>query len=262
MMSKKSKQPKQTPMYATTATTSENSPARAQPAPSNQLPNCSSYPPPLPAGSPDSVLDALRRAGARIRALEARVLELEKATNDTSLLEKVAAMEAKILDIKRDDTSMKDGREFSNLKTPTRKSCAICSKTFLTNAELEKHMIKKHDASMNFECTVCGKKFFLEWRLKKHTQMHTVIPRACRYFSNNMPCPFEEIGCKFLHAIPLQPATCLVDVHGHEPQPQSKQYQAALQRQEEQPQPQLYHDVHGHAEVQPQHYYLYHAAPE
>ena len=56
-----------------------------------------------------------------IRALEARVLELEKATNDTSLVEKVAAMEAKILDIKRDDASKKDGREFSNLKAPIRK---------------------------------------------------------------------------------------------------------------------------------------------
>ena len=169
--------------------------------------------------------------------MEARVLELEKAVNDTSMKEKVAAMEAKVLDIKRADTE----RDFSNLKTPTKKSCAVCSKTFLTNAQLEKHMNKRHDDCRNFECTVSGKKFFLEWRLKKHAQMHTVIPRTCRYFSNKMPCPFEEIGCKFSHTIPLQPATRHVDVRGHE----------------EQPGPQLYNDVNGHAD-QPHHYH--HAA--
>ena len=216
---------------------SEVSPALAQPAPSNQSPSCSSYLPLQPAGSPDTLDAILRAALAKIKALEARVLELEKAVNDTSMKEKVATMEAKVLDIKRADTE----RDFSNLKTPTKKSCAVCSKTFLTNAQLEKHMNKRHDDCRNFECTVCGKKFFLEWRLKKHAQMHTVIPRTCRYFSNKMPCPFEEIGCKFSHTIPLQPATRHVDVRGHE----------------EQPGPQLYNDVNGHAD-QPHHYH--HAA--
>ena len=149
-------------MYAAAATTSSNpvetssfenlqkptSPAVAQPAPSNQSSSGLAYPPLQPAGSPprlDSYLDAILRAAlARIKALEARVFELEKAVNDTSMKEKVAAMEA----------SMKNGSVLSNLKTPTRKSCAVCSKTFLTNADLEKHMNKRHDDSRNFKCTV------------------------------------------------------------------------------------------------------------
>ena len=33
----------------------------------------------------------------------------------------------------------------------------------------------------------------------KHQQMHTKTPTFCYYFNSNLDCPFEEIGCKFLH---------------------------------------------------------------
>ena len=183
--------------------------------------------------------------------MEAKVLDLQKTDKNSSIIEKVATMETDFSLIKR--LNRKPEKSEVNGK-----NCAICSKTFLKNADLEKHMTEEHDTPKNFECTVCGKKFLLEWRLKKHAQMHTVIPRTCRYFSTKMPCPFDEIGCKFSHTILQQPATPQVDVYGHGEQPQL--YHAAIHGHAQQPQPQLYHaSLHGqgHAE-QPQ---LYHAAP-
>ena len=205
-----------------------------------------------------SIYEMLCQLKDRIDTLEIQVGEMQAVAKDANSKEKVAALETKVKDLQESlrNNPLKEKCDFSNPKTPIRKSCAVCSKTFLKNADLEKHMNKRHGASRDFECTVCGKKFFLEWRLKKHAQMHTVIPRTCRYFSSKMPCPFEEIGCKFLHTTPLQPATFLVDAHGHEEQPQPQQYHeaGALHGREEQPQPQLFHDVHRHAD-QSQHYY-------
>ena len=228
---------------------------------SQPAPTCPPYPPLPPAGSPatlESVLAAVLNTSAkvgnaleRINELEAKIFDLqEAAANDTNMVGKVATMETNVHDL-QETFKNKIELDFSNIKAeieslkkvPKRKvssesqvkSCTMCEETFVYNADLEKHMNNEHNASKDFECTVCGKRFLLEWRLKKHAQMHTVIPRTCRFFSTNKPCPFEEIGCKFSHTIPLQPSTCHVDVHGHEEQPQL--YYA------EQP-------------------YLYHAAPE
>ena len=39
------------------------------------------------------------------------------------------------------------------------------------------------------------------WRLKKHMRLHTEKNILhCHYFNNNKSCPFEEHGCKFIHA--------------------------------------------------------------
>ena len=38
------------------------------------------------------------------------------------------------------------------------------------------------------------------WRHDKHLKMHTDINiRQCKYFKNDSPCPFEELGCRFRH---------------------------------------------------------------
>ena len=275
-MNKKTRKPK----TIVKETTCDMTPSSSRPAPTNPTPRCSSYPPPQPAGPPatlDSILAAIlnlkEQVGStleRISELEAKVFDLqEAAVNDASMVDKVVAMEVKVQDLQKTIKNTLES-DFSNIKAdieklktmPKRnisseslgKSCTQCEKTFMYNADLEKHMNKEHNAPKDFECTVCGKKFLLEWRLKKHAQMHTVTPRTCHFFSTNMPCPFEEIGCKFSHAILLRPAT--VDVHGHEEQ--SQLYHAALHGHEEQPQSQFYHAaLHGHAE-QPQ---FYHAAP-
>ena len=251
-MNKKPRKSKTTPALTSSS----------QPAPTNPAPTCPPYPPLPPAGSPvtlESVLAAILNTSAkvgnaleRINELEAKIFDLQEAAaaNDTNMVDKVATIETNVHDI-QETFKNKIELAFSNIKAeieslkkvPKRKvssesqekSCTMCEETFVYNADLEKHMNNEHNASKDFECTVCGKRFLLEWRRKKHAQMHTVIPRTCRFFLTNMPCPFEEIGCKFSHTI--QPSTCHVDTirHGHEEQPQLS-----------------------HAE-QP---YLYHAAPE
>ena len=42
----------------------------------------------------------------------------------------------------------------------------------------------------------------LKWRLKKHTDGHNnKSQKYCHYYNNDKSCPYEEIGCKFLHQI-------------------------------------------------------------
>ena len=227
MMSKKTKKEKQTLLDAIVASPTNSAPSSnpAETSRSENLWKSSSNDPSTHWSSKSSltvaIYEMLCQLKDRIDTLEIQVGEMQAVAKDANSKEKVAALETKVKDLQEflTNSPLKEKWDFSNIKTPSMKSCAVCSKTFLKNADLEKHMNKRHGAPRDFECTVCGKKFFLEWRLKKHAQMHTVIPRTCRYFSSKMPCPFEEIGCNFSHTIPLQPATCHVDVRGHEEQP-------------------------------------------
>ena len=62
------------------------------------------------------------------------------------------------------------------------------------------HIKKDHREHPSYDCDNCDKKFVTKFRLRKHTQMHSDIKiGTCRYFRNNVFCPFEELGCKFLH---------------------------------------------------------------
>ena len=40
----------------------------------------------------------------------------------------------------------------------------------------------------------------MKWRLRKHMDLHN-NPKAkkCHFFNNKKHCPFQEVGCKFLH---------------------------------------------------------------
>lgn len=67
------------------------------------------------------------------------------------------------------------------------------------NCELEAHM-EEHAKQKEHECDECGKLFYLKWRLKKHMEMHErKHVRKCHYFNNGLICPFDDIGCMFLH---------------------------------------------------------------
>ena len=122
----------------------------------------------------------------RLDTLEDKVEEMQAAVKDASEKEKVATLEAKVEDLREAVTKNPLEEKVAELELnltninsamrkpndkKSRKSCAVCSKIFLKNADLEKH-ISEHDATRDFECTVCGKTFFLEWRLNKHAQMH------------------------------------------------------------------------------------------
>ena len=78
------------------------------------------------------------------------------------------------------------------------KSCNICDKILEQNCDYEKHM-EEHQIEKKYKCDKCGKMFHLEWRLRKHITIHDENGKYCHYFNNRKQCPFEEIGCKFLH---------------------------------------------------------------
>ena len=62
--------------------------------------------------------------------------------------------------------------------------------------------MKQHTEEQLNPCDVCGKYFYMKWRLNKHKQLHDNKPKTkCHYFNNGKVCPFDEVGCKFLHEI-------------------------------------------------------------
>ena len=52
-------------------------------------------------------------------------------------------------------------------------SCKVCTKTFFTPEETEKHMLT-HTGEISFPCTKCGIEFPSKTVLKRHTNTHTI----------------------------------------------------------------------------------------
>ena len=78
--------------------------------------------------------------------------------------------------------------------------CGSCDRIFAKKYELEVHMKDDHSTSEHFKCDCCDKTFVLKWRLLMHKKNHeTKWVKKCHYFNNNLVCPFEEMGCMFLH---------------------------------------------------------------
>ena len=64
------------------------------------------------------------------------------------------------------------------------------------------HIELEHENYKVFQCDKCDKSFVTNWRLQKHIQLHTEqYVKPCHYFNNGRKCPFEELGCKFLHVV-------------------------------------------------------------
>ena len=59
--------------------------------------------------------------------------------------------------------------------------------------------MEEHETSKMYKCGVCEKCFHLKWRLKKHEEIHMGNVKTCNFFKNQKDCPYEKIGCKFLH---------------------------------------------------------------
>ena len=78
---------------------------------------------------------------------------------------------------------------------------AICVKCFERYSDLESHIKSNHVNHNVFQCDQCGKSFVLKWRLGKHLNLHTGNSvKHCHFFNNDKKCPFEVLGCKFLHS--------------------------------------------------------------
>ena len=50
-------------------------------------------------------------------------------------------------------------------------------------------------------CEICGNTFKknLKWRMKKHKSIHEGANKPYKYFQHGQVCPFNEVGCKFVH---------------------------------------------------------------
>ena len=84
---------------------------------------------------------------------------------------------------------------------PQEVKCRNCNKSFARNCDLEVHIETEHKDPKQFECDKCDMRFCLQWRLEKHKTLHTSeVLRKCHYFNNNKKCPFEDLGCMFIHS--------------------------------------------------------------
>ena len=100
-----------------------------------------------------------------------------------------------------------DALEKENLKIVQNKAhnpeqrliCQFCGENFKERWELETHLII-HEEAEKFSCNVCNKHFQTNWRLEKHQQNHyRKNVKVCKYFKKGQFCPFDKVGCKFLH---------------------------------------------------------------
>ena len=80
--------------------------------------------------------------------------------------------------------------------------CTKCDRCFQSNSHLEKHLKDEHRVK-TIQCGKCDMSFHTKWRLLKHQRSHddNMKQRRCYYFNAGKHCPFELLGCKFLHEI-------------------------------------------------------------
>ena len=78
--------------------------------------------------------------------------------------------------------------------------CNMCTNRFESLSALERHIKGNHVGHKTYDCDSCTKRFVTKWRLKKHMRMHAQVNvNICTYFKNKEFCPFDDLGCKFLH---------------------------------------------------------------
>ena len=80
--------------------------------------------------------------------------------------------------------------------------CKLCVESFDRFVDLEHHIKTFHEKHTVFQCSQCEKGFVLKWRMKKHMRLHEETNiKHCHYYNNDKCCPYEELGCKFLHTV-------------------------------------------------------------
>ena len=94
-------------------------------------------------------------------------------------------------------------KEKSRIEKATKRTkCKMCDTNFHIFSDLENHIKNCHNIHKGYKCDKCEKDFVLMWRLKKHMNIHRdKFYLQCHYFNNGKECPFEELGCKFLHTV-------------------------------------------------------------
>ena len=113
---------------------------------------------------------------------------------------KVNSLEINLKQV-RIPTEQKTVSERNDEQVPKSIKCEECNEEFTRNCDLEVHL-DGHTREKEFKCEVCGKGFFLQWRLRKHKELHQtqINQRFCHFYNNSKPCPYENIGCMFVHS--------------------------------------------------------------
>ena len=119
---------------------------------------------------------------------ETRIEMLEKLANDKKVKDHGGAVNL--------DTKNHAKRKMVQL------NCNKCDIKFSKFCDLELHIKKNHGNYEEQECDQCDKKFVTAWRLRKHRRIHfQKFTKICNYFKMKRSCPFEELGCKFIHDV-------------------------------------------------------------
>ena len=145
----------------------------------------------------------------RLESLENWMLKLnektQEATEKIDTFDGSAQFKEQIEDIRKEFSSLKEtivtpeAAESTPTCLPKSKSCNKCGEKFAKNFELENHMVHFHGSDKTNACEICGKTFYLKWRMKKHRSSHEGPNKPCKYFEHGQVCPFDEVGCKFVH---------------------------------------------------------------
>ena len=130
------------------------------------------------------------------------ILDMKKTKDENSVALKI--LEDKIDKIDKELKFIKKKNEDKDKEKVSRSNyeikCKLCDESFNRNSDLESHIKLSHEDHEVFQCQQCDKCFVLNWRLQKHIKLHSEEPvKTCHYFNNGRTCPFEELGCKFLH---------------------------------------------------------------
>ena len=147
---------------------------------------------------------------ARIESLESwaskQAEEFKDITKKMIENEEIEALNHKVTDLELEVSDLKSHTNSVTVPNSSteemihRRPCHLCNKPFTKNSDLEIHLMEIHGVEKKFSCEVCEKEFVLEWRFKKHITMHTATGiKPCRFYNNKTKCPYEDIGCMFLH---------------------------------------------------------------
>ena len=145
--------------------------------------------------------------------LKLRVVELEKEVKFFKArdVEVITVNEVEMVENSQEFKCLKCDNTFCSQKAlkkhvveyhPRIIECYLCDSTFQKNHEVETHM-EEHKVKKSFRCDICQKDFYLLWRLNKHRNVHLESTKPCHYHTSKRKCPFEAVGCKFRHDVPV-----------------------------------------------------------
>ena len=97
-----------------------------------------------------------------------------------------------------DTTNCMRNNELSNQNEESK--CMLCQEEFREAVNLEDHLVRIHHKHRNFVCNKCNADFVMKQSFRKHIQGHHISSRrTCHYYNNEKDCPFQTVGCRFLH---------------------------------------------------------------